>query len=200
MVNAHIYIEGADSKDDQILCRKAFRKLFERVGLSGRLPRTTACGSRTAAFDDFKKKLKLADGGDFIALLVDSEDPVTDVERTWAHLQSRDNWKRPAGASDEQVFLMTTCMETWIAADRASLRTHFGAKLQENALPALHELENRHRHVVQDALEHATRNCSNQYRKGKRSFEVLAELQTDALGALPSFARMARILKMKLGA
>ncbi len=197
-MNAHVYIEGAESKDAQILCRRAFRKLFEGVGLKGHLPRTTACGTRTSAFEDFKNKLRLAGDGDFIALLVDSEDPVANTEETWGHLKSRDNWACPAGASDAQVFLMTTCMETWIVADHATLREHYGAKLQESALPPLHQLESRHRHHVQDALERATRNCSNSYKKGKRSFEVLAQIQPDALNALPSFARMVRILNEKL--
>lgn len=29
------------------------------------------------------------------------------------------NWDPPTGATDNQVLLMTTCMETWIVADRA---------------------------------------------------------------------------------
>ncbi len=51
-------------------------------------------------------------------MLVDSEYPVANIEKTWEHLKQRDNWDRPAGADDEHVLLMTTCMETWIATDR----------------------------------------------------------------------------------
>jgi len=93
---------------------------------------------------------------------------------------------------------MTTCMETWIVADPETLKSHYGHCLQVSALPSLVNLENRHRHDVQNALTHATRNCSKAYAKGKRSFEVLAVLNPSALEKLPSFARMVRILKEKL--
>ena len=136
--------------------------------------------------------------GDYIAMLIDSEDPVIDLERSWDHLQRRDKWDKPAAAVDEQVLFMTTCMETWIVADQATLKVHYGRKLQANALPSLNDLENQGRHDVQDRLVHATRLCSNAYAKGKRSFEVLCELNPSALNSLPSFARAIRILKQKL--
>ena len=131
-------------------------------------------------------------------MLIDSEDPVSDPERTWQHLKSRDGWDKPDGASDEQVLFMTTCMETWIVADRITLKACYGHKLQENALPPLESLENRSRNEVHEKLVHATRNCSNAYRKGKRSFEVLELLSPDTLKSLPSFARAFRILADRL--
>lgn len=94
---------------------------------------------------------------------------------------------------------MTTCMETWIVTDRTALREHYGNELQENALPALVDLEQRQRNQVQDALCHATRNCSNAYKKGKRSFEVFGQLTPAVLEKhLPSFVRVQRILNAKL--
>jgi hypothetical protein len=90
-------------------------------------------------------------------------------------------------------------METWIASDREALRRHYGANLQETALPALHGMESRNRHAVQDSLAHATRNCKNAYEKGKRSFEVLEQLRPEELRKhLPSFVRCEQILKDKL--
>lgn len=200
-MKAHLYIEGGESKEDQIRCREGFRKIFEKAGLSGRMPRLSACGGRQSAFDDFKSAHTSRQESDYIAMLVDSEDPVKDLEKTWDHLKSRvgDKWDKPAGAEDEQVLFMTTCMETWIVADRAALREHYGRKLQENALPALHDLENRNRAEVHDKLVHASRECSNAYSKGKRSFEVLAKLDPSVLKQhLPSFVRVDRILKERL--
>lgn len=204
-MSAHLYIEGsrtgANSKSDQIRCREGFRKLIERAGFSERMPRLTACGGRASAFDDFRTAHATSKKGDFVAMLVDSEDPMSDVEKAWEHLKTRDDWDKPDGAVDGQVLLMTTCMETWIAADRDALKQYYGHKLQENALPPLHDLEKRGRHDVLAKLEHATRHCSNgtnSYSKGRRSFEVLGMLNPDALNALPSFARMVRILREKL--
>jgi Domain of unknown function (DUF4276) len=205
-VSAHLYIEGGESKEDQIRCREGFRKLIGKIeeteklsfAAGKKMPRLSACGGRNSAFDDFKTAQCCSKEGDYIAMLIDSEDPVADGEKTWEHLKTRDNWDRPEGAENDQVLFMTTCMETWIVADRAALKGHYGHKLQENALPPLNDLEKRNRTEVYDKLAQATRNCSNAYAKGKRSFEVLGVLNPTALSSLPAFARMARVLKAKL--
>lgn len=200
-MSAHLYIEGAESKEDQVRCREAFRNLIGNLGFAAgkRMPRLSACGGRNSAFDNFKTAHAQRQQGDYIAMLVDSEDPVTDVDKTWAHLKTRDNWDKPAGADDEQVLFMTTCMESWIVADRETLKKHYGHKLQESALPPANNLESRGRSDVHDKLEHATRDCSNAYKKGKRSFLVVGELNPAALEPLlPSFARVKKILKAKL--
>ena len=197
-MKAHLYIEGGGpSKWDKIGCREGFRKLLQKSGFSDHPPGLTACGGRGATFDRFQTAHKISKGS-FVAMLVDSEDPIVNVEKTWEHLKKSDNWDKPTGATDDQVLLMTTCMETWIVADPDTLDSHYGAKLQKNSLPPLHNLENRHRHEVQDKLAHATRNCSNAYAKGKRSFEILGILDPTAFENLPSFARMVRILNERL--
>ena len=199
-MSATIYLEGGgDSRDLQIRCREGFRKLLERCDYAGRLPKLVACGGRGAAFDAFKTALASARKSDHVFLWIDSEDPMTDIEATWEHLQGRDHWERPDRATNEQVLLMTTCMETWIVADRATLADYYGADLQISALPSLHNLEGRARDAIQNALTHATRNCSNAYTKGKRSFEVLGQLDPETLSKyLPSFVRVRRILDTSL--
>jgi Domain of unknown function (DUF4276) len=198
-VNA-IYLEGGgDSKEIQSRCREGFRKLLESCGFKGKMPRLFASGGREAAFGDFRTAHSDRSAEDYVAMLVDSEEPVADRGKPWAHLQRRDGWKKPAGAGDDQALLIVTCMETWVVADRTTLTQHYGNTLQVNALPALANLECRPRHELQDSLAHATRNCSNAYAKGKRSFEVLGKLQPSELEKhLPSFARVRRILRKKL--
>jgi hypothetical protein len=204
-VNAYIYIEGggtgADSKEVDIRCREGFRKLLENCGFGRqrRLPRLFACGGRDSALDAFKTAQRVNVAGHFVALWIDSEAPLADLEAAWKHLWERDHWPQPAGATDDQVLFMTTCMETWFVADRSALEAHFGNDLQGSALPPLEDLESRHRHDVQDKLMHATCNCSNAYAKGKRSFEILGKLSPAALAKhLPSFVRARRILNARL--
>lgn len=203
LVSASIYLEGGasgpGSKMLQIRCREGFRKLLERCGYDRRMPRLTACGSRGNAFADFCTAHAARNRNGYIALWVDSEDPVQDPEAPWAHLRARDGWIAPPGAVDDQVLLMTTCMETWIVADRAALAKHYGANLVASALPPLVNLESRSRHDVQDRLTRATRGCSNAYAKGTRSFDVLGELSPDTLANhLPSFTRARRLLGQAL--
>ena len=133
---------------------------------------------------------------------IDSEEPMANIEAAWNHLENVttvDRWIRPPNADDDQVLFMTTCMETWIVADRDALKEHYGHELQDSALPPLVNLELRSRYDVQKKLIHATRNCSNAYSKGPRSFEILAKLSPAALiEYLPSFVRVRRILNEKL--
>ncbi len=159
----------------------------------------TKCRGWYSTYNDFKNANNCQGADDYIAMLIDSEDPITEIDKTWEHLHSRDKWEKPDNASDEQVLFMTTCMETWIVADRETLSTHYGHELQLNALPSVNNLENKSRQDIQDKLEHATRNCSNAYKKGKRSFVVLGELNPLVLKKhLPSFHRTCDILDERL--
>lgn len=199
-MNVRIYIEGGgDSREQHARCREGFSKLLEKSGFSGRMPRLIACGGRGAAFDSFKTAQAMKAPQDFVALWIDSEDPVTKIDKTWEHLKQRDGWDQPADTRDDQVLFMTTCMETWIVADREALKAHYGAKLQVSGLPPVVDLEKRPRDLIHDKLEFATRNCSNAYRKGNRSFVVLAKLSPTTLSQhLPSFARIMKLLMQKL--
>jgi len=195
-----IYLEGGgDSKELHTRCREGFRKLLEKCGYKGKMPRLVACGGRGSVFEDFQSAHVSRVPEDFIAMMIDSEEPLNDTEATWDHLINRDDWEKPPGAVDEQVLFMTTCMETWIVADRDNLSSHYGSRLQVSALPPLAMIEERNRHDIQDALVHATRNCTNAYQKGKRSFNILSESMPDTLKQhLPSFRRNLEILNEKL--
>ena len=194
-----IYLEGGGSKEVDIRCREGFGKLLERCGFKGRMPKLVPSGGRDVAFKDFQTAHACKKASDYVAMLIDSEDPPTDAEAPWDHLKQRDGWEKPIGAKDDQVLLMITCMETWIIADREVLARHYGEDLQVTALSSQVDLESRDRTFVQERLARASRNCSNAYLKGKRSFEVLGKLNPDVLEEhLGAFKRMRRILKKKL--
>lgn len=199
-----MYVEGGNADDSSSLseCRKAFRSLFEKCGVDGRKASFVACGGRQQAYKDFEKALRLGDAG--VALLVDSEDVVADLEKPWEHLAGResDAMRRPKDATDAQALLMATCMETWIVADPAALAHRYRHDpFHPKALPSLVNLEGRHRHEVQDALAHATRDCKGGYRKGSRSFKALEAVEPSRIREhLPSFRRVERILKRRVEA
>ena len=172
-MKAHIYLEGGGGRDLNTRCREGFYKLLKKCGFECRMPKLTACGGRDDAYKDFETAHASASGQDYIAMLVDSEDPVEDVHLPWGHLRRRDGWDAPPGATNQQVLLMATCMETWIAADKSALSSHYGQCLQQSALPADYNLESKERDTVQDSLSHATRNCTGPYEKGKKSYELL---------------------------
>ena len=119
--------------------------------------------------------------------------------KTWTHLREQDGWEKPNGAEDNQVFLMTTSMETWIIADQEGLGKAFsGRAFGKHGLPTL-DLERRSRQDVLKALEKASKNCPDPYKKGAKSFKILGKLTPQVLQKLlPSFERVLTILEFKL--
>ncbi|MCC7491414.1 MAG: DUF4276 family protein [Fimbriimonadaceae bacterium] len=197
-----LYFEGAcrgvpHGKDLRISARSAFAVLIQKLGL--RPPKLVACGSRNDAYEQFCGAHNLAQAAQFVALLVDSEDPVRDLKRIWSHLNARDGWSRPDGAAEDQVMVMVTCMEAWIAADRATLFSAAGPRFEPGGLAAPQNVETTDRASLLRDLEHATRNCSRPYQKGRRSFELLAELDPAVLRThLASFRDFEAKLRAKL--
>jgi hypothetical protein len=204
-VNAYIYIEGgaqgADSKFLKIRCQEAFHNLLERMSYQGRMPRLVACGGREDVYERFSIEHSLRTAA-YVAMWIDSEEPVADLETAWTHLErvtTVGRLVRPALATDDQVLFMATCMETWIVADRGTLENHYGSYLQQSALPPLNNLEQRTRQHVQECLARATRDCANAYEKGKRSYAIFGLLNPETLQQhLPHFVRVRRILDARL--
>lgn len=194
-----IYVEGgAKGKQARAKVREGFNAFFSKCGFEGTLPSVVPCGSRNDAFDGFHTE-KSQTSGTNVCLLVDSEDPMENIEETWVHLKHRDNWDRPDGAVNDDVLMMTTCMETWFVADRETLARVFGKDFSASSLPADTEQENRDRKVLLTGLKKATAKCSGPYEKGDKSFDVLSEIQPDTvIPKLPSLKRIVRILEERL--
>lgn len=193
-----IYIEGGgNSRELHIRCRSGFIRLLESSGFKGKMPKVVSCGSRNSTFDDFTTAHKANTGG-YVAMLIDSEDPVDNPEKTWDHLRNREGWVKPDRSDDNQVLFMTTCMETWIICDHDAIKQYYGSKIQESALLPLHDLERRNRHEIQDNLKHVTRNCANPYRKNN-AYDVLGILNPTILDRnLSAFRRMKQIFNENL--
>ena len=167
-----LYVEGGGEGprlDAQF--RQAWQQFFRRAGLIGRMPKVVRGGGRLQTFDMFKTAVANPRGGEIPLLLVDSEGPVADGNSVWEHLR-----QRPPGADDDQAFLMVQVMETWLLADRAALRSYFGAAFRDSALKEWPQLEAVPKTTVYEALDQATANCGKRYAKGKVSFELLGKL------------------------
>ncbi len=147
------------------------------------MPRVVRGGTRSRTFDLFSKAIKNPGPNRIPLLLVDSEDAVQKEYSVWKHLQERDDWKQPSGAGDGHAFLMVQVMETWFLADRAALREYFGAQFRENAFRQWPRLEDVPKATVLDTLKHATASCPKPYAKGKVSFELLARVDPNRVGA-----------------
>ncbi len=191
MVAVTIYVEGGGpGKVGKSNCRKGFRKFFERAGLAGTMPSIISSGSRNDTFGDFRVAFGDKDSGEIPLMLVDSEAPVKPNTTSWQHLSSRDNWKRPDNAQDNQAQLMVQCMESWFLADVSALRKYFGAGFKSTSLAKRNDIGNIPKSDVYKRLNSASQNSKKGvYHKGRHSFDILAQIDPEKVVERSPFAK-----------
>ncbi len=172
-MRVRIFVEGGFQGSTKTGCRQAFRTFFEKV-IPHRSFSVIASGDRGAAFKDFCLALR-QNPGDYNILLVDSEESVT--AGSWQHLATRqgDEWRRPAGASDDHAHLMVQVMEAWFLADRRALADYYGQGFLAGSLPRQPNVELISKQDVFRALQHASRNTKTkgEYHKTRHGFDLL---------------------------
>ena len=191
-MNIKVYVEGGgNGRELRSKCRKGFSSFFDKANLAGRMPRVIACGGRHTTYNKFADALRSASDQVFVVLLVDSEGPVAESTGPWRHLQTRDSWDRPDGATDDNAHLMVQCMEAWFLADKDRLAAFFGRGFNRSALPHNSDIEQVAKTDVLDGLKSATRQCrpKGEYGKGRHSCEILAEVDPAKVLATSKHAR-----------
>ena len=167
-MKVEIYVEGAGNPNLVRQCRRAFKSLFERAGMTGRLPSVIPCGGRDHAYRDFFHAPRRADLR--VLLLVDSEESMLAASK-WGHVAKRvgDSWACPPAATEDHLHFMAQSMESWLIADRPMLKRYFGTGFRENALPpnpnieaipkgdVFNGIEGRHQGVVKRRISEGPR-------------------------------------------
>jgi len=174
-VKIKLYIEGGgDSALQDTLFREGWQTFFQKAGLGGRMPKTFRGSSRNDTFDAYKTAVRVKKSDELPIMLVDSENLVSTGRNEWAHLKECDGWEQPLNSSDDDVFMMVCCMETWFLADLEALKKFFHDCWRDNALPQWPNLEAIPKETIFEKLALATADCGRKaYSKGKRSFEIL---------------------------
>jgi len=173
MVKIKIYIEGGgEGKDLDKRFREAWTKFFKAAELP-RMPGTVRGKGRGNTYDLFRTAIKAKQKDVLPLLLLDSEDPVKEGHTVWQHLKVRDDMDRPAGAQDNQAYLMVQVMETWFLADQENLQAFFGPKFKSIKILEWPNLEDVKKVRIFECLDEATQDCNKKYEKGKISFKVL---------------------------
>ncbi|MEZ0296693.1 MAG: DUF4276 family protein [Candidatus Methylacidiphilales bacterium] len=196
-MKAVLFVEGGGTGSARE-CRRAFVKLLVSAGFDQSKLDVIACGSRGNVFRDFQKRCNQAGKHDFVCMLIDSEGEVSDSSKPWIHLRQQDNWVQPSHVENDQVFLMTRCMEAWLLADVQTLKEHYSRIGQKNLSSDPDHLETISPKELLKTLLKATEKCSPPYSKGEQSFLLLAKINPIALKQLGSYDRMERILKNRL--
>ena len=188
-----IYMEGGgDGAAGRRALRQGMDALLEPIKAVARNNawhwKLVACGGRDRALRAYRKAVEASDYA-VVALLVDSEGPVSDTPVR--HLARRDRWQL-AFAPPESIHMMVQVMETWILADQDALRAYYGARFRASALPGHGNLEDLAKTDVERALALATADTSKgTYHKIRHASEILARLDRRLIGQrCPHFQRM----------
>ena len=200
-MRVRIFVEGGSQGSAKSGCRQAFRTFFQKVIPPGSFT-VVASGGRGAAFKDFCLALR-QNQGDYIILLVDSEEAV--AAGPWQHLAARhgDEWRRPTGATDDQVHLMVQVMEAWFLADQHALADYYGQGFLAASLPRQPNIELISKKDVFRALEHASKSTKTKgaYHKTKHGFDLLERIDPDLVRVASAHAeRLLALLQRETGA
>lgn len=188
-----IYMEGGgDGAAGRRALRQGMDALLEPIKAVARGKawhwKLVACGGRDRAFRAFRSAVRAGDYA-VVALLVDSEEPVSDTPSR--HVARRDGWQL-AFAQPDSIHMMVQVMETWLLADQDTLRGYYGARFRASALPSHADLEDLAKTDVERALALATSGTSKgAYHKIRHASEILASLDRDLVRQrCPHFKRM----------
>ena len=180
MKGLRIYVEGGgDSRRQKATLRTGFREFLKPLRDAARARRVRwdviLCGSRQAAYDDYRTALRTHPDS-INLLLVDAEGPVG--QAPWLHLEERDGWQKP-DVGDDRCHLMVQMVEAWLLADPEALEEYYGQGFQAGALPGQPDVEAIPKADLGAALERASRGTQKgRYRKIGHCADLLARIST----------------------
>lgn len=160
---------------------KSLDPLADRQGINIQL---IMCGGRKQAYHNFLNAIADYPNA-FNVLLVDSEDPVSDINKPWQHLKNReeDKWDSK-GIDDGHCHLMVQAMEAWFIVDLDTLRQFYGEKFMDHKI--IRGLEQNYTvdrvsvYNLEHWLKQATKDTSRgKYSKTKHAPKLLELLNVD---------------------
>jgi len=181
-VRVRLYVEGGPKGTHADGLRR-FKNGFKQhlVRLDPRLSTldVSPCGSTEETIRDFARALREQKPDCIVALLVDSDAPVT-ADTPAVHLQSKLDSAKVLQNARANIFLMVQCMEAWLVTDGTSLEKCFGNKLHAGALPTNPDIEAVSKRDVLAALGAAVKPTpTGRYRKVEHGAKILANLNPD---------------------
>ena len=185
MSRVAIYMEGGGAgKDGKAALRQGMDAFLGPLKQAARAKaihwRLICCGPRDEAFRGFQNALRRGDD-DIVVLLVDSEGPV-EAEPP-AHLHARDGWNLN-DVDDRTVHLMVQMMEAWIVADADALRSYYGQRFNQGALPRTDDLERVGKPTLENSLQRATeRTQKGRYKKIAHASDLLKRIDSERVKA-----------------
>ena len=181
MSGVAIYMEGGGNKGSgRAALRQGMDAFLDPLKQAARAKavrwKLVCCGPRDETFRGFRSALRRGDD-DIVVLLVDSEGPVE--AEPLAHLHARDGWNLN-DVDDRTVHLMVQMMEAWIVADVDALRSYYGQRFNQGALPRTDDLERVGKPTLENSLQRATeRTRKGRYKKIAHASDLLKRIDAE---------------------
>lgn len=160
-----IYIEGGAKGQDRassVELRKGFSTFFAELVEKARENnirfKLIICGSTEITCKIFSQASEKSSNG-FLALLVDSDFPVSEDETPKSFLQKQEKLKKCdlRKVNENQCHLMVQVMESWFLADVEALKKHFGQDFKEHKLRKNKKVEEIAKDDVLNSLKESTK-------------------------------------------
>lgn len=184
-MKVRIYVEGGPkgtNADGLRRFKNGFKQHLARLDPVLNTLDVSPCGSTDETIRDFARGLREKEPDRIVALLVDSENPVTS-DTAAKHLQTKLDAAKVPQSERNNVFLMVQCMEAWLVTDAGALEKCFGSKLRASALPSNPDIEAVSKRDVLLALEAAVKPTpASRYQKVEHGAKILANLNPDLVG------------------
>jgi hypothetical protein len=184
-VRVRIYVEGGPKgthADGLRRFKNGFKQHLARLDPRLNTLDVSPCGSTEETIRDFARALGEQKPDCIVALLVDSDTPVTG-DAPAIHLQSKLDSANVSQNARSNIFLMVQCMEAWLVTDGTALEKCFGDKLRAGALPTNPDIEAVSKRDVLAALDAAVKPTpTGRYLKVEHGAKILANLNPKSVG------------------
>lgn len=177
-----LYVEGGPQGVDPESLRRfraGFKQYFQRLDPKLKSLDVIAKGSTERTIKNYVEGVRRHTAEGVVALLVDSDTPVT-VSSPAQHLTSKLDAAKVPNDARANIFLMVQCMEAWLITDVAALEKCYGAKARTMKLPANPDVEAIPKKDLFVALDSLAKDTPiGRYHKINHAARILAVLRPE---------------------
>lgn len=163
--------------------REAFSKLLEEYGIKKGCYKIIVGYGREDVIKEFCSK---ANSSPTSIILVDSETPIKEGQSKLDHLKST-NYSVTEKITENNLFFMVVCMETWIVSDKNALKQYYGQFFKEEKIQSA-DLINRDKENIMKMLESSIKDCKENKYKKSASFDILKKVDVQEIVKSNSYA------------
>ncbi|WP_276951362.1 DUF4276 family protein [Helicobacter rodentium] len=180
-----IYVEGGGNRNLDSSLRKAFNKLLREYGICERNCKVIAGGDGGNALNSLVVSLEKYPNS---IALIDSEE-IIDTQSKLEHLRKTiKNQDKLKGITENNLFFMVVCMESWIVSDAEALKKHYGPGFKETKIQTS-DLIHKDKAKIMKMLKDSIREYKNKEYDKSESFKILEKASVQKIVKSNSYAK-----------